>query len=105
MIADVCLVGSTIQPPDDRLTQRPSLMDLLAEDVLEDKSSTKSSKMTGIRIFPFSCRTEFLKVRDRCVGTVLILSQVAVLATFRTALVLKIISLFVCSSVSFIFWR
>lgn len=97
MGADVCLVCSTIELPDDGLTQRPSLMDLLAEDVLEDKFSSKSSKMTGIRILPFSCRMEFLKVKDKCVRTGLILSQVAVLATFRTALVLKENNFYVCS--------
>lgn len=104
MDTDVCLVCSTIELPDDGLTQRPPLKDLLAKDMLEDESSTKSYKMTGIRIFPFSCRMEFLKVRDGCDRTGLILSQVAVLAlvmsdqaTFGTALVLKQNNLFVCS--------
>jgi len=79
-------------------------MDLLAEHVLKDKSSSKSSKMIWIRIFPFSCRMECLKVRDGCVRRSLILSQVAVFAlvmsdqmTFRTALVLRQSNFFVCS--------
>lgn len=108
---DVCLVCFIIELPDDGLTQRPSWMDLLAENVLESKCSSKSFKITGIRTSVFSCRMEFLKVRDACGRTGLILSRVAVLAlvmsdqaTFRKALVLKItIYLFFHSGVSFIF--
>lgn len=94
---DVCLACSIIEISDDGLTQRTSWMDVLAENVLEGKCSSKSFKITAIRTSPFSCRTEFLKVRDVCIRTGLILSQVAILAlimsdqaTFRKALVLKI---------------
>lgn len=51
MGTDVYLVCSAIELPDDGLTQRPSLMALLAENVLEDKSSSHPLQgvQTGIK--------------------------------------------------------